>query len=214
MYSFLQSWEFALCWPENWRLNSKCCIRSKNCYIKHKYSPWTNARLRVKKSVITAVFFKVYIYSVFYWIQVFNEGEWNQNQERSWFGSASCGFLRCSSDVSFVNHCLSSFKEGPDFEKIEIAYYSYQWLILYRILQTRRFHLNGYTRGFRPQTQKLEPHSKWIVPCESTVGEEVLFWMVLRHHHCHHHHHHRCVIVMPKLIFNRFYSSLSRPDLL
>ena len=34
-----------------------------------------NAKLRVKKSVSTVVFFKVYIYSVFYWIQVFNEGE-------------------------------------------------------------------------------------------------------------------------------------------
>ena len=78
-------------------------------------------------------------------------------------------------------------------------------------------YIGYYRRGgfiWMKQTQKLEPHSKWIVPCESTVGEEVLFWMVLRHHHCHHHHHHRCVIVMPKLIFNRFYSSLSRPDLL
>ena len=131
IYSFLQSWEFALCWPENLRLNSECCIRSKNCYIKHKYCPWTNAKLRVKKSVSTVVFFKVYIYSVFYWIQVFNEGEWNQNQERSWFGSASCGFLRCSSDVSFVNHCLSSFKVDPNFEKIGVAYYSCDWVILY-----------------------------------------------------------------------------------
>ena len=101
----------------------------KKGYIKHKYSPWTNAKLRVKKSVSTVVFFKVYIYSVFYWIQVFNEGEWNQNQERSWFGSASCGFLWCSSDVSFVNHCLSSF--NVDFEKIGVVYYSCQWVILY-----------------------------------------------------------------------------------
>ena len=41
---------------EDWMQND-CCIRSKNCYIKHKYSPWTNAKLRVKKSVSTVYIF-------------------------------------------------------------------------------------------------------------------------------------------------------------
>ena len=36
------------------------------------------------------------------------------------------------------------------------------------------FHLNGNTIGFHPQTQKLELHTKQIVPCESTA-EEILF---------------------------------------
>ena len=38
----------------------------------------------------------------------------------------------------------------------------------------KRFHLNGHTIGFHPQTQELELHSKQIVPCESTA-EEVSF---------------------------------------
>ena len=33
----------------------------------------------------------------------------------------------------------------------------------------KRFHLNGNTIGFHPQTQKLELHTKQIVPCESTA---------------------------------------------
>ena len=38
----------------------------------------------------------------------------------------------------------------------------------------KRFHVNGNTIGFHPQTQKLELHTKYIVPCESTA-EEVSF---------------------------------------
>ena len=38
----------------------------------------------------------------------------------------------------------------------------------------KRIHLNGNTVGFHPQTQKLELHTKQIVPCESTA-EEVSF---------------------------------------
>ena len=33
----------------------------------------------------------------------------------------------------------------------------------------KRFHLNGNTIGFHAQTQKLELHSKQIVPSESTA---------------------------------------------
>jgi len=36
-------------------------------------------------------------------------------------------------------------------------------------LLPKRSHLNGNTVGFRPQTQKLEIHTKEIVPCESTA---------------------------------------------
>ena len=36
------------------------------------------------------------------------------------------------------------------------------------------FHLNGYTIGFLPQTQKLELHTKQIVPRESTA-EDISF---------------------------------------
>ena len=39
----------------------------------------------------------------------------------------------------------------------------------------KRFHLNGDTIGFHPQTQMLERHTKKIVPCESTAAEEVSF---------------------------------------
>ena len=38
----------------------------------------------------------------------------------------------------------------------------------------KRFHLNGNTIGFHPQTPKLELHTKYILPCESTA-EEVSF---------------------------------------
>ena len=31
--------------------------------------------------------------------------------------------------------------------------------------------MNGNTIGFHPQTQKLELHTKYIVPCESTAEE-------------------------------------------
>ena len=41
----------------------------------------------------------------------------------------------------------------------------------------KRFHLNGKTIEFHPQTQTLELHTKQIAPCESTA-EEVLFeWL-------------------------------------
>ena len=43
----------------------------------------------------------------------------------------------------------------------------------------KRFHLNGYTIGFRPQTQKLELHTKQIAPCESTAKEVSFEW---QHH--------------------------------
>ena len=36
----------------------------------------------------------------------------------------------------------------------------------------KRFHLNGNTIGFRPQTQKfIKLHPKWILPRESTAEE-------------------------------------------
>ena len=38
----------------------------------------------------------------------------------------------------------------------------------------RRFHLNENTIRFHPQTQKLDEHTKQMVPCESTA-EEALF---------------------------------------
>ena len=43
----------------------------------------------------------------------------------------------------------------------------------------KRFHLNGNTIGFHPQTQKLELHTKYIVPCESTTEEVSFEW---QHH--------------------------------
>ena len=35
----------------------------------------------------------------------------------------------------------------------------------------KRFHLNGNTIGFHPQTQKLQLHTKYIVPCENAAEE-------------------------------------------
>ena len=40
----------------------------------------------------------------------------------------------------------------------------------------KRFHLNGHTVRFGPQTQKLEKHTKYIVPCESTAEEVSFEW--------------------------------------
>ena len=40
----------------------------------------------------------------------------------------------------------------------------------------KRFHLNGDTIGFHPQTQKLELHTKYIVPFESTAEEVSFEW--------------------------------------
>ena len=40
----------------------------------------------------------------------------------------------------------------------------------------KRFQLNGNTIGFHPQTQKLELHTKYIVPCESTAEEVSIEW--------------------------------------
>ena len=40
----------------------------------------------------------------------------------------------------------------------------------------KRFDLNGHTIGFGPQTQKLELHTKCIVPYESTVEEVSFEW--------------------------------------
>ena len=33
----------------------------------------------------------------------------------------------------------------------------------------KRFKLNGNTKGFHPETQKLELHTKYIVLCESNA---------------------------------------------
>ena len=41
---------------------------------------------------------------------------------------------------------------------------------------TKRFHMNGHTLGFHPQTQKLEKHAIYIVPCESTAEEVSFEW--------------------------------------
>ena len=41
----------------------------------------------------------------------------------------------------------------------------------------KRFHLNGHTTGFHPQTQKLEPHTKETVRCESTTEEVSFEWL-------------------------------------
>ena len=35
----------------------------------------------------------------------------------------------------------------------------------------KRFHLNGNTIGFRPRNKKLELHTKYMIPCESTAEE-------------------------------------------
>ena len=35
----------------------------------------------------------------------------------------------------------------------------------------KRFHLNGNTIGFHPQTQKLDLHAKYIAPFESAAKE-------------------------------------------
>ena len=40
----------------------------------------------------------------------------------------------------------------------------------------KRSHLNGHAMGFHPQTRKLEPHTKQIVPCESTAEEDSFEW--------------------------------------
>ena len=40
----------------------------------------------------------------------------------------------------------------------------------------KRINLNGNTTGFRPQTQKLELHTKLIVSCESTAEEVSFEW--------------------------------------
>ena len=40
----------------------------------------------------------------------------------------------------------------------------------------KRFHLNGNTIGFYPQTQKLELHTKYIESCESTAEEVSFEW--------------------------------------
>ena len=43
----------------------------------------------------------------------------------------------------------------------------------------KKFLFNGNTIGFHPQIQKLELHTKQIVPCESTA-EEVSFELKLK----------------------------------
>ena len=40
----------------------------------------------------------------------------------------------------------------------------------------KRFHLNGNATGFHPQTQTLELHTKYILPCESTAEEVSFEW--------------------------------------
>ena len=40
----------------------------------------------------------------------------------------------------------------------------------------KRIHLNGNTIGFHPLSQKLELHTKYIVPCESTAEEVSFEW--------------------------------------
>ena len=40
----------------------------------------------------------------------------------------------------------------------------------------KRFHLNGNTIEFHPQTQKLELRTKQIAPCERTVEEVSFEW--------------------------------------
>ena len=50
------------------------------------------------------------------------------------------------------------------------------------IVLLKRFHLNGNTNGFHPQTQKLELRSTYIiVPCKST-DEEVPVVIECSHH--------------------------------
>ena len=44
-------------------------------------------------------------------------------------------------------------------------------------ITVKRFYLNGHTIGFHPQTQKLELHTKGIVPCESTAEEVSFEWL-------------------------------------
>ena len=40
----------------------------------------------------------------------------------------------------------------------------------------KRFHLNGNIIGFQPEIQKLELHTKSLVPCESTAEKILLEW--------------------------------------
>ena len=40
----------------------------------------------------------------------------------------------------------------------------------------KRFHLNGNTIGFDPQTQKLELHTNYIVPCERPAKNVSFEW--------------------------------------
>ena len=40
----------------------------------------------------------------------------------------------------------------------------------------KRFHFNGNTIGFHRQIQKLELHTKLIVPCEQTAEEVSFEW--------------------------------------
>ena len=40
----------------------------------------------------------------------------------------------------------------------------------------KRFHLHGNTIGFHPQNQKLEQHTKQIVPRESSAEEVSFEW--------------------------------------
>ena len=43
-------------------------------------------------------------------------------------------------------------------------------------VRLKRFRLNGHTIGFHPQTEKLEAHTKQIVPCERTAEEVSFEW--------------------------------------
>ena len=44
------------------------------------------------------------------------------------------------------------------------------------IIEITTFFLLGYTTGFDPQCEKLELHTKNIVPCESTAEEVSFEW--------------------------------------
>ena len=43
-------------------------------------------------------------------------------------------------------------------------------------MQPKRFHLSSHIKRFRSRTQKLELHTKQIVPCENTAEEVSFEW--------------------------------------
>ena len=61
------------------------------------------------------------------------------------------------------------FSPGRDVnEPKKKSYFLNEWHRAKVLL--KRFHLNGHTFGFLPQTQKLDRQTKLIVPCEKPLN--------------------------------------------